>query len=260
MSVAEGLLLACGGFLLAVLWMDLIFDSQVRGARGGQLPEQVLASIADYYRRATTTSRPMSRLIAAVMAILLGALVFQSVRGHDPVWLSSSCRPCSPPVPILLAVVRTVPNAVRLGGRADGRDEQSRLARSVYRDHLLCFVGHIGVSRAQADPPVGDVTPAIPADRLRWFGSRSAGHTLCAGRGRSQPLKNRRREPNDALEAFGWRLVGALAAISVAPCRGRLRERRRSRRGNNHDDHDDNDDDNDDDHRSSPRRLPRPPR
>jgi len=138
MSVAEGLLLACGGFLLAVLWMDLIFDSQVRGSREGQLPESVLASIADYYRRATTTSRPMSRLIAAMMVILLGALVFQSVRGNDPaaVIVVSSAVAAGP---ILIAGARTVRNAVRLGARADDRDEQSRLARSVYRDHLLCF-------------------------------------------------------------------------------------------------------------------------
>ena len=62
--------------------MDLIFDSQVRGCAGGELPEPILASIADYYRRATTTSRPMSRLIAVVMVILLGALVFRGLRGQ----------------------------------------------------------------------------------------------------------------------------------------------------------------------------------
>jgi peptidoglycan/LPS O-acetylase OafA/YrhL len=69
-------LTACAGFLLAVLWMDLIFDSQVVPHRNsaGPLPEPVLESIAAYYHRATTTSRPMSRLIALVMVILLGAL------------------------------------------------------------------------------------------------------------------------------------------------------------------------------------------
>ena len=128
-------LLACSGFLLAVLWMDLIFDSQVRGARGGELPEPVLASIADYYRRATTTSRPMSRLIAVVMVILLGALVFRRSAGHDPVWLIAVSAVLAA-VPILLALIRTVPNAVRLGARADGPVEQSRLARSVFRDHV----------------------------------------------------------------------------------------------------------------------------
>ena len=72
------LMTACSGFLLAVLWMDLIFDAQVLGHRRRiELPEPVLASIASYYRRATTTSRPMSYLIALVMVVLLGALGFQ---------------------------------------------------------------------------------------------------------------------------------------------------------------------------------------
>ena len=53
MGVVTPLLTACGGFLLAVLWMDLIFDAQVLGHRrsGGELPEPVLASIAGYYQR-----------------------------------------------------------------------------------------------------------------------------------------------------------------------------------------------------------------
>lgn len=139
MSVAQGLLLACSGFVLAVLWMDLIFDSQVRGCRDRQLPEPVLASISDYYRRATTTSHPMSRLIAVVMAVLLGALVFGAVSGHDPVWLVAVTAPLAV-IPVLLAVLRTVRDAVRIGGRLDGPAEQSRLARSVYRDHVVCFV------------------------------------------------------------------------------------------------------------------------
>ncbi len=139
MSVADGLLLACGGFLLAVLWMDLIFDSQVRHRRDTALPEQVLGSISDYYRRATTTSRPMSRLIAAVMVVLLGALVFRAAQAADPLWLIVASTALAA-MPIGLAAVRTVPNAVRLGSREDEPVEQSRLARLVYRDHVLCFV------------------------------------------------------------------------------------------------------------------------
>jgi hypothetical protein len=133
------LLTACGGFLLAVLWMDLIFDAQVLSYRngGGELPEPVLASIANYYHRATTTSRPMGRLIALVMLILLCALGFQAVRGHHPAWLLVTSAALAG-VPIVLALTRTVPNAVRLGRRADGRAEQTRLARAICRDHLLC--------------------------------------------------------------------------------------------------------------------------
>lgn len=132
------LLMACGGFLFAVLWMDLIFDVQVLHHRNAaaELPEAVLASIAAYYHRATTTSRPMNRLIALVMLILLGALVVQAARGHDPGWLLVASAPLAG-IPTMLALTHTVPDAVRLGHRADSPSEQTRLARSVCRDHLL---------------------------------------------------------------------------------------------------------------------------
>ena len=48
---------AGAGFLLAVLWFDLMFDVQVIGHRGAVLPEAVLASIAAYYARVTTRAR-----------------------------------------------------------------------------------------------------------------------------------------------------------------------------------------------------------
>lgn len=132
------LLAACSGFLFAVLWMDLIFDAQVFRHRGGdELPEPVLASIAAYYHRATTTSRPMGRLIALVMLILLGALGFQATRGHDPAWLLVTSALLAG-IPIMLALTQTVPDAVRLGHRADSAPEQARLARSICRDHLVC--------------------------------------------------------------------------------------------------------------------------
>jgi hypothetical protein len=133
------LLTACSGFLFAVLWMDLIFDVQIFGHRGAgeELPELVLASIAGYYHRATTTSRPMSRLIALVMVILLGALGFQAARGHDPAWLLVTSAGLAG-IPTMLALIQTVPNAVRLGHRTDSPPEQTRLARSICRDHLVC--------------------------------------------------------------------------------------------------------------------------
>lgn len=136
------ILLVCSGFLLAVLWMDLIFDVQVLQYRraGEELPERVLASIAGYYHRATTASRPMGHVIAAVMLILLAALGFQAARGHDPAWLIGSSAALAG-VPVILALTHTVPSAVRLGHRADGPAEQTRLARAICRDHLVCFAG-----------------------------------------------------------------------------------------------------------------------
>jgi len=130
---------AGGGFLLAVLWFDLMFDVQVVGHRGeAELPDEVLDSIAAYYARVTTAARPMNRLIAAVMVGTIAAIVVEIVRGveHEWVpWLSLVFALAA----IGLAGVRTVPGAVRLGGRDDGVGVQSALARSVLREHLFCI-------------------------------------------------------------------------------------------------------------------------
>ena len=129
---------ACAGFLIAVLWMDLMFDSQVLRHRGTEvLPESVLSSIAGYYRRATTTSRPMSHLIALVMAILVGTLGFAWIGGPTTVWPLAVASALAVG-PVLLALVRTVPHAVQLGARTGDPAEQARLARTVFVDHLVC--------------------------------------------------------------------------------------------------------------------------
>src|SRR5262245_51565830 len=121
--------------------MDLIFDAPVLRHRGAdELPGPVLASIAGYYHRAAITSRPMSNLIAAVMVILLGALAFRAFRGGDAGWLLLVSAALSGG-PILLALFRTVPNAVRLGRRTGTPAEQSRVARSICLDHVVCFTG-----------------------------------------------------------------------------------------------------------------------
>ena len=141
--MAVRILTACAGFLLAVLWMDLIFDTQIsRRARDGA-KDQALVSISGYYRRATTTSRPMSTLIVLVMGILLAALAVEAIRGARPVWMLALSAVLAGG-PILLALVRTVPNAVRLGRRTDPPAEQTRLAHAILRDHIACSVGMCG--------------------------------------------------------------------------------------------------------------------
>jgi len=143
--IIVAVLTGCAGFLLAVLWMDLIFDSQVLAHRDSpeQLPEPVLASIAAYYQRATTSSRPMSALIALVMAILLAALVFRLIVGNDAGWVMTASIVLAA-IPIGLALARTVPNAKRLGARTDSVVEQTRLARAVFTDHVVCLAFMLG--------------------------------------------------------------------------------------------------------------------
>ena len=128
---------AGGGFLLAVLWFDLMFDVQVIGHRDGELPEEVLASISDYYRRVTTTARPMNRLIALVMLATLAAILAELLGEGTHAWVAWSSLAVAV-APIALAGARTVPNAVRLGARRDSSASQSTLAQSICRQHLFC--------------------------------------------------------------------------------------------------------------------------
>jgi hypothetical protein len=128
---------AGAGFLLAVLWFDLMFDVQVLSKRGRELPEEVLSSIAGYYRRVTTAARPMNRLIALVMLATLAAIVAEIAAGSRARWVPWASLALAVP-PIVLAGARTVPSAVRLGARRDPTQRQSELARSICRDHLFC--------------------------------------------------------------------------------------------------------------------------
>jgi hypothetical protein len=131
---------AGAGFLLAVLWFDLMFDIQVRGHSAGDLPPAVLASIGAYYARVTTAARPMNRLVALAMLATIAAIGVQLGRGEVPTWLGVVSLVLVGG-PVLLASVHTVPAAVRLGAATDPPGEQSRLARSIGRDHLACLTG-----------------------------------------------------------------------------------------------------------------------
>lgn len=131
---------AGGGFLLAVLWFDLMFDVQAARYPADRVPEDVLDSISTYYRRVTITARPMNRLVAAVMLGTLGSIIAQIARGDHPQWVGWASLVLAG-VPVVLAGAHTVPSAVRLGGRRDPIPRQQQLAKSILRDHVICALG-----------------------------------------------------------------------------------------------------------------------
>jgi hypothetical protein len=147
--VVRPLVTTGAGFLLAVLWFDLMFDVQVlRHRRPGELPEEVLASIARYYRRVTTDARPMNRLVALAMLVTEGAVIAELARDQVPTWVGWASLVLAG-APMTLAAVHTVPSAVRLGARTDPADAQSHLARTIFRDHVLCVTSIFALIVAQ---------------------------------------------------------------------------------------------------------------
>jgi hypothetical protein len=136
------------GFLIAVLWFDLMFDVQTRKHAGDPLPTEVLVSLSTYYRRVTIEAWPLNRLIAVVMLLTLLAIAVEIVQnaGHWWVaWVSLAAAASA----IGLARARTVPNAMQLGRATDSSGEQTRLARAIYRDHLYCLAAMLTVVALQ---------------------------------------------------------------------------------------------------------------
>jgi hypothetical protein len=126
------------GFLLAVLWFDLMFDVQVIPHRKGELPPGVVSSISTYYRRVTTDAGRMSRLVVVFMGATLLGIASEIVHADGaPVarWLSLVLAA----VPIGIAGTRTVPRAIRLGTARDLIEWQAGAARTIYVEHVCCF-------------------------------------------------------------------------------------------------------------------------
>jgi len=71
-------------FQFAVLWLDLMFDVQAARSNTGELSRDALGSISSYYRRITTTARPMNRLVTVVMATTLAALIAEILDAPGP--------------------------------------------------------------------------------------------------------------------------------------------------------------------------------
>lgn len=126
------------GFLMAVLWFDLMFDVQTRGHTGELLPPEVLTSISTYYRHVTTDAYPMNRLVSSVMIFTILAICAQIHEGKTRWWISwgSLAMIC---FGVYFGLTRTVPNAVRLGAATESLVVQTELARAVYHDHVLAF-------------------------------------------------------------------------------------------------------------------------
>ena len=141
------ILAACGGFLIAVLWMDLMFDVQALRQSKGTLPEPVLDSIAAYYRRVTTDASPMGRLVGVVMATGVATAVVQLALGPGR-WVGFlSLLLCAPPV--VLAQARIFPAAARLGAGQDTPETRTRLARTICHSHLICLAAMVALTALQ---------------------------------------------------------------------------------------------------------------
>ena len=112
---------AGAGFLLAVLWFDLMFDLRAKPG-----------AIAAYYSHVTTGARPMNRLVALVMLATLAAITAQVAGDGDwASWVSLALALSA----FGIAGGRTFAAARSLARNPD----QTAVVLSIRRDHLVCL-------------------------------------------------------------------------------------------------------------------------
>jgi hypothetical protein len=128
-----------GGFLLAVLWMNLKFDMLALPLLMGEgsLSPTDLATIVSYYAQATLSEQHSFPLISAVMAATLIAVLLQ-LRSSDALWQRIMGLALVFP-PVILAGVKIVPEASSLGLDPITAAEQTALSLSILQAHLYCL-------------------------------------------------------------------------------------------------------------------------
>ncbi len=92
---------------------------------------------ARFYRHYDGERYSEMHTFAAVLT--LAAICAEIVQGENPWWIGWGAIALGG-TGFVPTMIRTVPNARRLGMGADSVEQQSRLARAVCRDHMLSFV------------------------------------------------------------------------------------------------------------------------
>ena len=127
----------CLGFCVAILYLDLVFDTSARPYRkaGAALPDDVLGPITTYYRY--VTRNPW--LLIYVMTVAITCIVVDLVFGSVPRWVGYSSLGVFGLI-ALLAMARVIPGAQRLASGRESAEEQTRLAHSLFPLHMLFLV------------------------------------------------------------------------------------------------------------------------
>lgn len=140
------ILCACVGFIVAVMWVDLIFDALVLPHHNSRepLPEEVLATMSSFFKR--ITYKPF--LIFVILVVMLVVIIQQIISGSVPGWAAWASLVLIL-VSVGFAVARVIPTARRLGSRADTLEKQSELARSLLPMHAFVLIAMLLVLAVQ---------------------------------------------------------------------------------------------------------------
>jgi hypothetical protein len=139
-------LFLCIGFMIAVLYMDLVFDISALPHRRdkGPLPAHVLDPIAMYYRYITRNPYLLMFVMLTTLTCIIAEIVYRVV----PPWAGYSSL-----VLIAFAMVggtlKVIPTAQRLATGKDSVEQQTRMVHSIFPFHIMLLISILLLAAVQ---------------------------------------------------------------------------------------------------------------
>ena len=139
-------LFLCIGFMLAVLYIDLMFDVSAVPYRktGAVLPKEILDPITHYYGRITQNPYVLT-FVMLTTTVCLGA---QILYGLTPRWVGYTSLALMG-LSMVTATVKVIPAAQRLGGAKDPEDVRTRLVHGLLPAHLVLLINMLLLASIQ---------------------------------------------------------------------------------------------------------------
>ena len=130
-------LFLCIGFMLAVLYIDLMFDVTAVPYRrtNAPIPSDVVETIARYYRR--ITQNPYVLMFVMLTATL--CIVAEIVYDLAPRWVGYSSL-FFMAILVIAGGGRVIPMAQRLASGKDAEDARTRLVHAMFPGHVVLLI------------------------------------------------------------------------------------------------------------------------
>ena len=143
----------CVGFMLAILYIDLMFDVMAVPYRrsGVPLPKEVLDPVTHYYRR--VTKNPY-RLIFVMLTTTV-SLVVQIVYGLTDRWAAYASL-AAIGLAMVTGTVKVIPAARRLASSTETAETQTRLIHGVFTAHVFLLICILALAAIQLLAAGGD--------------------------------------------------------------------------------------------------------
>jgi hypothetical protein len=136
----------CIGFMLAVLYIDLVFDMSALPYRKNKsaLPREVLDSITNYYGKITRNPWLLIFVMTTSAVCIVWEIVYRLVPppiGFSSIGLFGAL--------MLISMLKVIPAAQRLASGKESVEERVRLVHSLFPYHILLLVAVICLTLLQ---------------------------------------------------------------------------------------------------------------